>query len=110
MCSSDLAQDRLVIVATLSMFEEVRAWARASSPRYLDVLIRVPEEIRRSRDRRGVFERAPVVGVDLPFEEPRDPEVLIDDDGSGTACEHAARIVRAIFARGDGALLPGGEP
>lgn len=91
-------QDALVIVATLSMFDEIRAWTRASSPRYLEVLLRAPESLRRERDRRGLFARDSVVGIDLPFEEPRHPHVLVEDDGSRTPAEHAARVERELLA------------
>jgi adenylylsulfate kinase-like enzyme len=81
-----------VVVATVSMFEEVRRWNREHLPRYTEVYLRVPLEVRISRDRRVLYAGADVVGVDLPCEEPRAPDLVIDDDGSLTPEEIVARI------------------
>lgn len=96
------AQGVLVIVATLSMFEEIRAWNRANAPRYVEVFLRVPEDVRRRRDRRGLFARREVVGVDLPFEEPRSPDLVVDDDGSASPGRTAQRVARVLAERGCG--------
>lgn len=86
------AQGLHVVVATISMFEQVRRWNRDHLPRYLEVYLRVPSEVRMQRDRRAVYGDRNVVGVDLPFEEPSSPDVVIDDHGSVTSQQIVARI------------------
>lgn len=91
--SGMLAEQGLqVIVATISMFEEIRSWNRAHAPRYLEVYLRAPLAVRIRRDRRGLYASRDVVGVDLPFEEPAAPDVVIDDDGSLAPEDVVSRI------------------
>jgi len=89
-------QGVLVLVATVSLFDEVRSWSRMHAPRYFEVYLRVPEAVRRSRDGDGLYARTSVVGVDLPFDEPTRSELAIDDDGTLDAGAIAARIRRAL--------------
>jgi len=90
------AQDVVVLVATLSMFEEIRRWSRAQVPGYFEVYLRVPDVIRRARDRDGLYARADVVGADLPFEEPLSPDLVIDDDGTLAPDAVAERLREAL--------------
>jgi adenylylsulfate kinase-like enzyme len=90
-------QDALVLVATLSLFEEVRRWSRANAPGYFEVYLRVPERVRRARDRDGLYDRADVVGVDQPYEEPVVPDLVVDDDGALAPDAIAQRVLQAMF-------------
>ncbi len=67
-----------VVVATISMFEEVRRWNRARNERYLEVYLRTSVEECARRDRRGVYEGESVVGIDVSFEEPTAADVLVE--------------------------------
>ncbi len=77
-----------VVIATISMLHEVHRWNRANIDRYHEIYIRVPIDILRSRDAKGIYKEAAagntknVYGIDLPFEEPREPDLVIDNDGS----------------------------
>lgn len=104
------AQEHLVIVATLSMFEEIHAWNRSNVPGYVEVLLRVPAEVRRARDRRGLFAGTEVVGEDLPFEEPLAPDLVVDHDASITPDDLARRVAEVLAARAPEALAPGSIP
>ena len=81
-----------VVVATVSMFEEVRRWNREHLPRYIEVYLRAPLEVRVGRDRRALYGASEVVGVDVPWEEPVTPDLVIDNDGSLPPEEIVARI------------------
>lgn len=83
------------VVATVSMFEEVRRWNRTNIERYFEVYLRVPFALRRARDAGGIYDRRELVGLDLSFEEPERPDLVIDDDGSRSV--HS--IVEAIWSR-----------
>lgn len=92
-------QGSRVVVATVSPFEEVRAWVRAGAADYFEVFLRVPRAIRHARDQRGIYGRPEVVGEDLPFTPPRAPDLTIDDDGTLAASGIARRIADAMVTR-----------
>ena len=85
------AQGLTVVVATISMFEAVRRANRGRLPGYYEVYLRLPPEtlprVLRSRGS-GL-----VVGRDLPFEEPRRPDLVCE---APVDRRRAARIVRRI--------------
>jgi adenylylsulfate kinase len=87
------------VCATISMFDEVRDWNRRHIPRYREIYVRVPLAELERRDPRGLYARARrgeqdhVVGVDLPFEEPRTPDLVIDNFGAIDASAAAAQIL-----------------
>jgi adenylylsulfate kinase-like enzyme len=90
------AQGLHVVVATISMFEDVRRWNRAHLPRYLEVYVRAPAAVRRRRAActgpGRDTEPSNVVGDDLPFEEPCTPDLVLDNDGSRTLDEVGAHL------------------
>ena len=93
-----------VVIATISMFHECREWNRANLPRYFEIYLRVPRDIlaiRRSPDVGANPERSQmesVVGWDLPFDEPLNPDLIIDNDGSMTPQEVADSIWIKVVA------------
>ena len=88
-----------VVCATISMFDQVRDWNRANIGRYREIYVRVPLEELERRDPRGLYARARrgeqrhVVGVDMPFEEPRRPDLVIDNFGAMDPRTAAAQIL-----------------
>jgi adenylylsulfate kinase len=76
-----------VVCATISMFHAVRAWNRAEIARYREIYLRVPRDVLRARDPKGIYARHEsgrqphVVGHDLRPELPLDPDLVIDNDG-----------------------------
>jgi cytidine diphosphoramidate kinase len=87
------------VCATISMFHAVRRWNRTNIPNYREVYLRVPHSELESRDPDGIYQRArrragsQVVGVDLPFEEPHAPDLVIDNYGAVGPTEAASRIL-----------------
>jgi adenylylsulfate kinase len=73
-----------VVCATMSLFREIHAWNRAHLPRYVEVYLKADRATLARRDPKGLYRRAAqasaphVVGVDLPFDEPAAPDVVID--------------------------------
>lgn len=96
------AQDVHVVVATVSMFEEIRSFGRTHAVGYFEIYLRTSPALRRARDTRELYARREVVGVDLPFEEPASPDVIVDDDGTRSAGDVAQRVWRTLVARLDG--------
>jgi len=85
--SSYLAkQDVHVVAAVLSIFPEWRRWNRENIPGYCEVYLRASIETLQRRDIKDLYKRAlngeipNVVGVDIPFPEPENPDLIIDND------------------------------
>jgi adenylylsulfate kinase len=79
-----------VVCAVLSIFPEWRKWNRENMRDYAEVYLRVSMETLIERDIKNLYKRAlsgeinNVVGVDLPFPEPDNPELTIENDEKRT--------------------------
>jgi len=75
-----------VVCATMSLFAEIQRWNREQIRSYFEVYLRVPLPVLIARDARGLYSRARsgrtrnVVGIDLPFDEPRRPDLVLEND------------------------------
>lgn len=91
-----------VICATISLFAEVHRWNRTNLTNYFEVYLDVPMPVLQRRDPKGLYARAlrgevhDVVGVDVPFEAPVDPDVVIRNDDSQSVLEVTDAILRAL--------------
>lgn len=89
MCQFLAAQQLKVICCTMSLYPEIWSWNRANISNYFEVYLRVNKETVSARDPRGLYAAAKagttsnVVGVDLAFNEPQSPDLIIDNDVSG---------------------------
>ncbi|MEE9257520.1 MAG: adenylyl-sulfate kinase [bacterium] len=94
-----------VVCATISMSHRCREWSRANIPNYCEVYIRVPMEVLAKRDSKGLYakarrgETANVIGMDVSAEEPRHPDLVIDNDDSITPERAANQIWEFAGAR-----------
>jgi len=92
-----------VICAILSIFHESQKWNREHISQYFEVYIRVPFKILVERDSKGLYRQAlageikNVVGVDIEFPPPFNPDLIIDNDKPVESFkEIAARIINAV--------------
>ncbi len=92
-----------VVASILSMFEETRAWNRANMSRYVEVMLDVPMADLKARDPRGLYRAAAageitcVAGVDLPFEPPRRPDLVLRNGlNADSPAEQAAKILSLL--------------
>lgn len=93
------AQGLHVIVATISMFEDVRAWNRLEVPRYFEVYVRAPGAVRRARLPRTVSPDA-LVGADgAAWDEPQAPDLVLDNDGNVPVTVIAERLWAVVRER-----------
>lgn len=75
-----------VVAAVLSIFPEWRRWNRENIPSYSEVYIRASMQTLLRRDIKNLYARAlrgeivNVVGVDIPFPEPENPELVIENN------------------------------
>jgi cytidine diphosphoramidate kinase len=94
-----------VICATISMFHSCRNWNRSNITRYVEIYLKVPMAELLRRDQKGLYGDAMkgriknVVGVDLPYEEPENADLIVQNDGSSDPSEIAASILK-ILPRG----------
>ena len=87
-----------VVIATISMFEEIRAWNKKNIINYNEVYIKVPMNILIKRDQKSLYSKAinseinNVVGIDIPFHEPVNPDLICINDGSKSIQKIAEEI------------------
>lgn len=97
------------ITAAISPYRAVREEVRALSPRFLEVYCKCPIAVLAERDPKGLYERAlrgeikNFTGVDDPYEEPENPEVLLYTDREEPA-QSARRVVERLEQLG---FIPG---
>lgn len=72
-----------VVVCSIAMYDEIRAWNRENIPNYKEIYIRVTRETLYKRDQKQLYSsgRKEVVGVDLPFDEPTNADAIVQNDG-----------------------------
>jgi len=75
-----------VVAAVLSIFPEWRRWNRENISNYTEVYIKASMQTLLRRDIKNLYARAArgeivdVVGVDIPFPEPENPDMVIEND------------------------------
>lgn len=87
-----------VILCSIAMYDDVRAWGRENIENYKEIYIKVKWETLYKRDQKGLYSSGTknVVGVDLLCEEPKCPDFIIENDGQETPEEIIERLENAI--------------
>ena len=84
LCRVIASQGLTVVIATISLFREVHDWNRANLPGYFEVYLQVPLDELRRRDPKGIYRRfdagelANVAGLDLPIDEPKAADWVVE--------------------------------
>ena len=75
-----------VVCCTISMFDSVRDWNRENIPGYVEVYIKASMETLQKRDQKGLYTSGDgtVAGVDFRIEEPKYPDLILQNDGDLT--------------------------
>lgn len=100
LCQMLVKQNVHVIFATISMFDEVRAWNRKSIENYCEIYVRAPMSVLKQRNQKELYSnKSPneVIGLDLCFEEPKNPDLILDNDGKMTPNEQIVIIKERFF-------------
>ena len=101
MCQFLDKQNINVVVAVLSIFHQAQAWNKENYRQYFEVFLDVPLELLKQRDPKGLYRKAAagempnMVGFDIEFPPPRNPDLVIHNDGSQTP----ALIAEQIFSK-----------
>ena len=87
-----------VVCCSIAMFDTVRQWNRANISNYKEIYVRVTRETLLKRNQKGLYTAGRnVVGVDLPFDEPKSPDLVIQNDGDRTPLEQVEEIERVFY-------------
>lgn len=95
-------QNHVVIVSTVSLFQEVHSKNRETFERYIEVLLEAPMDVLLARDTRQIYASfEPVQGVDIENESPIGSDVLrLNNFGKFSANATAAAIISEMNFRG----------
>ena len=87
-----------VVVCSIAMYDEIRKWNRENIENYKEIYIKVTRETLYRRDQKQLYSsgRKEVVGVDLPYDEPQNADVVVQNDGQETPEEIVSRL-RSMF-------------
>ena len=94
--------DVVAIGAAISPYREIRDQVRANIGRFVEVYVEAPLDVLAERDVKGLYKKAMAgeikgfTGVDDPYEEPLNPEVLCHTDGSETPEQSAAKVLAKL--------------
>ncbi len=103
LCRLLAEQGQDVVICTISMFHEVREWNRQNIAKYKEIYIEVPMEVLWQRNQKGLYQSgSDVVGVDLETELPKNPDLVIRNEGNITPQILAGDIWEALCADKDG--------
>ena len=96
-CSLLTRNGVICISAAIAPYREAREWARKEIGDFVEVYVKCPIEVCRQRDVKGLYKLVDegklkgFTGVDDPYEEPENPELVIETDKE-TVEESVARI------------------
>ena len=87
-----------VVICSIAMYDEVRDWNRTHIDNYVEVYIKTKWETLYQRDQKGLYSSGmkDVVGVDLPYDEPKEPDAVIENDGQETPEAIVDRLWKAF--------------
>lgn len=110
LCAMLSEQELNVICCTISMFDCVRDWNRENIKNYKEIYVKVSMETLVRRDQKGLYsgttaEKAKeVAGVHVEVEEPKNPDLVLQNDGDKTPEELAEDILKIIRQKQEGNL------
>lgn len=76
-----------VVICVIAMFDECRKWNKENIDNYYEIYLKVSIEELIRRDQKKLYSRAlanevtNVMGIDIDFEEPKNPLIEIDNSG-----------------------------
>lgn len=99
-CNMLQNQDLNVVCCTISMFDEVRKWNREHIENYREIYIKASFDVLQKRDQKGLYSgntderEKEVMGLHIAFEEPKDPDLVIENEGNITPENQVDKIVK----------------
>lgn len=102
LCAMLQEQDVNVVCCTISMFDDVRQWNRENIEDYKEIYIKVSMDTLRRRDQKGLYsgstteKEKTVVGIQTVLEEPKQPDLVLENNGDRTPEELALEIQKLV--------------
>ncbi len=98
-CKELADQGKDVVLCSISMYRDVREWNRNNIENYREIYVKVQWETLLRRNQKGLYSprQKNVVGVDLPYDEPESPDIVIQNDGDQTPEEIVAFLERTFL-------------
>ncbi len=86
-----------VICCVIGMYDSFRDWNRANNEKYTEVYLKVSMDTLMKRDKKGLYSSRVenLVGVTMKMEEPKTPDLVVNNDGS----ERVEDIVERILSK-----------
>lgn len=100
LCKMLADQQMHVVCSTISLFHQTQEWNRQHISRYLEILVDVPLTELIKRDPKQIYLRARqgllknVVGMDLPAEFPKQPDIIIQNHAQASVQDAVATILQ----------------
>lgn len=106
LCRTLTDQGLTVICCTIAMYDEIRDWNRKNNKGYVEIFLDVSPEVLHQRDQKGMYsqyqkgELKNLAGADVKVEFPKQPDLILQNDGSLTIKECVERIlnIEVIFS------------
>lgn len=105
LCKMLESQGIHVVCATMSLFHEIHKLNRERFEEYYEIYLKTDIDILIARDTKGIYKKAlakeieSVVGIDIPYEEPKDPHLVIDNQFENTN-DNINKIIKTICMNG----------
>jgi len=98
----------IVLASFISPYRETRAQVRESmgAGDFIEVFVRCPLEVCEERDPKGIYEEARAgeienfTGISAPYEEPEDPEIVVDTEDDPSAAASAEKLFTYLADNG----------
>ena len=106
LCDMLQKQDMYVICCTISMFDSVREWNRKNIENYYEIFIKTSLQILQKRDQKGLYSKYKVgkekelAGFQVGVELPKQPDLILQNDGEQTPEEQATFIMEWEWKHG----------
>lgn len=94
-----------VVASFITPYHQMRRLCREEIDRYFEVYVRCPFEVLLERDKKGLYKQALAgkitnfTGITDPFEEPDNPDLVVQSDQEEPA-ESLARIIKMLKIKG----------
>ena len=104
MCRLLSDQGFIVVIATISMFDELYAWNRENITNYFEVYLKVPLDELRRRDPKSIYQRYEngelinVAGIDLSVDPPQTPHLTLDFESQPTIWQSSTDLADHLMA------------
>ncbi len=102
LCKMLSSQGFNVICCTIAMFHSVRDWNRKNISNYKEIYLKVSPEVLIARDQKNLYSKHKngtiknIMGLDLSFEEPINPNIVIENNGDKSPDEIVDFIIKNI--------------